>query len=307
MSDSPTIDDLIQEVLRAAQAQTGDGISDELRDNLNSLGQHSERREARLVIASKLSGLTSPVGAGLLAIWLGAGVENGISPEPTAMPIVEAMLRWSRSIPVREDQDVVNGEPPSDTIIGMERLGQGLVTHLARSSQQRFEITERPEIIAELERVEHISAGAMWVLEVLRKCSGRLVVIHAESRKGVLVRYENISNCFHLFTLLQGVLVKVMPDARRPSPQTLAVACGEQNEIAHDHAWWHYGRGDVPEANFSGSVWGEASPLSIPRIYGEQVLLLWRPILGSREWDGNFFGPFLMEAPPSGVDQRIIP
>ncbi len=81
--------------------------------------------------------------------------------------------------------------------------------------------------------------------------------------------------------------------------KSLAVARGEAFEAASDSACWHYGRGDLPKSDISGSIWGEGSPSQIPRIDGTQVLLLWPPILGSRSWEAGFFGPYLQAMPPS--------
>jgi len=37
----------------------------------------------------------------------------------------------------------------------------------------------------------------------------------------------------------------------------------------------------------------------IPKIEGQQVLVLWPMILGSRSWDAGFFGPHLHGTPPA--------
>ena len=293
-----SLDELIANILAAASAQRGAQFSNELRDAINAIDDSSDFRDARLRIAPRLAGLDSAMGAGFLAVWLGGGVEGGLDPEPTTLPILDAMLKWTRTI--RTDPEGINKEEPdADTILGLERLGQGLVAHLARAPAQRVQLAAREQVIAELERVEHISAGPLWVLELLRKRSGTLWVIHVEGRKGVRVVYENISNCFHLFTLLQGALAGKMPGAKRASQQVLAVARGEVAGTAGDSAWWHYGVGPCPKADLAGSVWGEANPDSIPKIDGQQVVLLWPMVLSSRSWDAEFFGPFLMASPPS--------
>jgi hypothetical protein len=134
-------------------------------------------------------------------------------------------------------------------------------------------------------------------LELLRKRSGELVVIHVPSGRGVLAKFENISNGFHLFTLLQGALSGVIPGAGFPNGQALAVARGGAQTAVSDSARWHFGRGDVPRADLSGSIWGEGSPDEIPEIDGSKVILLWKPILGARSWDAGFFGPHLQAAP----------
>jgi hypothetical protein len=284
---------LVGNVLAAASSQPSGPFCDALRDALNALAGSGQLAEGRRAVASQLAKVTSPMGAGYLAVWLGAGVEAGIDPEPTALPILDAMLRWTRTL------HATHRSP--ETLAGLEPLGQGLVAHLARSPSHRTYLQAREDWIAELERAEAFSPGPGWVLELLRKQSGQLVVLHLEQRRGFQMMYENLSNCFHLFTLLQAALVGKVPDARGADAKSLAVARGEAFEAASDSACWHYGRGDLPTSDIGGSIWGEASPSQIPRIDGTQVLLLWPPILGSRSWEAGFFGPYLQAMPPSVV------
>ena len=154
--------------------------------------------------------------------------------------------------------------------------------------------------------MEHLSTGAVWVLQLLRQRSGQLVVLNIANKKGVVVCYENISNCFHLFTLLQAALGPVMPDARTVSEHLLDIARGESEENGHDEAWWHYGQAYVPEPTVAASVWGELGPDSISSIDGWQVLLLWPPILPSRSWDTSFFLPILHARPPKVEVMEVL-
>jgi hypothetical protein len=114
-----------------------------------------------------------------------------------------------------------------------------------------------------------------------------------------VVRYSNITNCFHLFTLLQGALAGVMPDAQEVNADLLDMARGKSHGKGHDHAWWHYGQASSATPHLGSSVWGEAGPDSIGSVDGQQVLLLWPPILQSRGWDASFFTPILEQSPPS--------
>lgn len=300
MSDpNDALKQLVSSVLAAANTQPNGPFCDALRDSLNALAGSGSLAEGRRAVASQLAKVTSPVGAGYLAVWLGAGVEAGIDPEPTALPILDAMLRWIRTLQTTSEGELAPGQLRApETLAGLEPLGQGLVAHLARSPSHRTYLQAREDWIAELERVEHLTAGPGWVLELLRKQSGQLVVLHVEERRGFQVAYENLSNCFHLFTLLQAALVNKVPDAKAAAAKSLAVARGEAFEAADDSACWHYGRGDVPQADIGGSIWGEGSPSEIPKIDGTQVLLLWPPILGARAWDAGFFGPYLQAMPP---------
>jgi len=40
------------------------------------------------------------------------------------------------------------------------------------------------------------------------------------------------------------------------------------------------------------SLWGEASPDTIPMLDGERVVLVGKPLFGSRSWDANFFASY---------------
>lgn len=303
-------DETLARLTSIAQRQRGPGLGGELRKALDDFTRYADDHPEKTArdAASMLAALDSPTGAGYLAIWLGAGVENGQDPELTCGPIVETFLRWSRTVETapeaeagedNEADDPEAPEPDEETISGLQLLGQALVAHLARAPKERRRLAQTPEIRGEFERIEHLSYGATWVMHLLRQCSGELVVLNAAHRKGAIVHYKNISNCFHLFTLLQGAVADIMPDAQQPPEDVLAIARGEASGAGHDHAWWHYGQGDCPKAEMGASIWGEGAPDSIARIDGVQVILLWPPLLGSRSWDSGFFSPVLEASLPS--------
>ncbi len=301
MTLSGSSPEVLSAIIEAANIQRGPDHSDQLRDALNAVPdlERDQVLQIRLAVADAMQAVSSASGAGLLAIWLGASVEHGVDPEPTSEPILRTLVKWCGSITTADDDEDLDPQPDDETLTGCEYLGQGLVAHLARSPKQRDEFAKRAEVVNELSRVEHLAVGAMWVMELLRKCSGELIVMHAEHETGFRVEYKNLSNCFHLFTLLQGELAGNMPGSKKPSPTVIAAANGKVNAEVHDQAWWHYGSGNVPTKDLTGFVPGEASPDSIARIDGHQVLLLWSPILASRSWDSGFFAPLLQAAPPS--------
>ena len=301
-SSDPSLDEISNRVIRAASSQRGSDCPDELRDALNTIGEHGAREEMRLQVASRLGEVTSATGAGFLAVWLGAGVEGGADPDLTGDAILGSLLHWANAVATLPDEDTDDDEAEVDSeiVVGLEMLGQGLVAHISRSPTLLQQMANNSDVVAELERVEYASAGPMWVLELLRKRSGTLVVLHVEQRRGVRLSYRNLSNCFHLFTLLQAALSdEKMPGAKRVSSRLLAVATGQAMEDCHDEAWWHYGVGTCPTADLGGSIWGEANPDSIPEIDGQQVILLWPMVINSRQWGAGFFGPFLQASPPA--------
>lgn len=289
-----------QALIGAAERQHGAAPSVALRDALNAYARlpAGERPDNLGRLAAALPDVNSPSGAGYLAIWLGAGVEAGDDPEPAIGPLLDTFMKWSRTLRTASDDTAADEpEPDEDTILGLRLLGQSLVAHLSRAPGRRESIAAEA-ICDELERVEHLSQGAGWLLHLLRQRSGQVVVLNVEKRLGVLVRYENIANCFHFFTLLQGALVGVMPDARETPERILAIARGRQHDEASDEAWWHYGQANFPRADHLASVWGEMGPDHISRIDDVQVLLLWPKVLGRRSWDSSFFAPVLEATPP---------
>ncbi len=196
---------LVGNVLAAASSQPSGPFCDALRDALNALAGSGQLAEGRRAVASQLAKVTSPWGLG---IW-----RSGWEPESKpgsipSQPPCRSSMRCCGGF-VRCRRLPLPGDPGR-----LEPLGQGLVAHLARSPSHRTYLQAREDWIAELERAESFSPGPGWVLELLRKQSGQLVVLHLEQRRGFQVTYENLSNCFHLFTLLQAALVGKVSDAR---------------------------------------------------------------------------------------------
>jgi hypothetical protein len=285
----------------AAERQRGTTFSGDLIDALNDVAAPDVDDTS---IANLIVDVGSPTGAGLVAVWLGAGVEGGRDPDRTGRPIAEAFLKWSRTIATGPDDAAANDvdrdspQPDEETIAGLQLLGQALVAHLARSPQLRRWLTETDGIHSELSRVKPYSIGAVWVLELSRQRSGKIVVLNVRHRIGVVVRYNNIATCFHLFTLLQGALAGVMPDTGEVSAQLLDIARGKSQGTGNDTAWWHYGPASATSPSLGASVWGEAGPDCISSVNGQQVLLLWPPLLQSRTWDTGFFSPILEASLP---------
>lgn len=289
-----------QAVLEAANDCEAGTFDNRLRDAINVLFDldDSERREIVRDIGRGIIELESPVGAGLLAVWFGGGVEQGRDPTPTTPILLETLLAWCRRVETTEDGEPI-GELSEAISTGTELLGQGLVAHLTRARELRDEYAQNAEILEELDRVDHLLVGPTWVLEVLLRRSGELVVIHATEHVGVRVRYEEIGNCFHLFTLLQGAAASFLPGAETPDPRVLAAARGEPSGELSDSAWWHYGQAFANEPDLTSMVFGEASPDSLEVIEGERVMLVWPPVMDGRSWSDGFFGPPIASSQPA--------
>jgi len=288
----------IENILSEANAYKEGNPSDAFITLLNQLDEceESEHDDILLSIAQSLKKLDSPAGVGLLGVWYGGFVEHGREPEPYIPYLMESFLRFGKMAVANKSVNAIAGLE-----IGLDYLGQSLVAHLARSSSSCEELREDDELLDSIEEIEEFSNGGMWINELLQKVSDTLVVIHAEKKVGVRVHYKNLSNCFHLFTLLQEAIAHVMPEAKELSEEILHIAkTGEYiNDDDSDDAWWHYGQAFSKEADVLASVFGELSPNSISRINGEQVMFLWSPIFEKRSWGSNFFRPYLEAMPPS--------
>lgn len=294
MSNEISVEALCQEVVASAEAQVDREISERLQKAFQALSQHPDRLQSMTILADAVPRMNSPIGCGILAVSLGAGVEHGADPDDAIPRLIEALRRWMGKIP-----DDLSEPISSELSSGLEFLGQGIVAHISRSPTRWAQYRQDEQFMSELQRVEGVSAGCNWVYELLSRTSGSLIAIDVAERRAFRVEYKNLSNCFHLFTLLQIELAPRMPYAPRISQELVEVATGPAMHDVTDAAWWHYGNGTSSKPNILASIWGELSPSTIPMIDSQQIVLLWPPLLESRQWDGNFFRPYLMAAPPS--------
>ena len=295
--------EIVPKLKVAADAQRGAKPLPELSEILNGVAQlrRDERTTVFQLVCDMLPEVSSATGAGIIAIWLGGSVEQGRDPQPFCRPVLVSFLKWSHRIDTAntdDDEDEREREEDSEVLAGLRLLGTALVAVLSRMPEQEMATLPLAELGTEAERVEPVSIGAAWVLQLLRQRSGELIVLVVERRKGCLVRYENLANCFHLFTLLQGALADMKPRSASLSQRAVAVARGDEAANAEDSAWWHYGQPYAAAANVAASVWGEGSPAEIAAIDGTQVILLWPAILGSRTWSSDFFHPVLHASLP---------
>lgn len=303
MSDqSQTSEEVAQVILNAANSHSDKEESRILPDALSAVAEvePEKREEVRAMVSEGLPGVTAPAGAGLIGIWLGASVEGGRDPKISGPPVLATLLKWSQEVPeVPEDagEEEIE-EADSDLVGGLEMLGQAAVAHLARDENLLTSLQEDREAHKVLSIAEDWSAGPMWVMEILRQQSGELIVLHGHEKVGFKVGYENLSNCFHFFTLLQGALETRIPGGQSANGNAMAAARGEESGDVSDGAWWHYGQPTSPEPDLGSTVFGEGGLDSIASVEGTQVIVLWPMIMESRTWGGGFFGPYLAARPP---------
>jgi hypothetical protein len=260
---------------------------------------------AWIVPASILDALRTlpPIGAAWIAITLGSAVERGLPPKASATAVVGLMRRWLDSMQPDEDGDRAL---PAAVVGPFRWLGQSVVAHLAREPDLRGRLAADADLLERLVRASEQTPGAQWVHELLMRRSGELVVLHVETRKGLLLRYENVGRVFQLFTLVQGAIGTRLPGGREPDEELVDAAMGEGYTSHADSAWWHYQDYTATERHFMSSLWAEWSVSDIPKLDGVCVLVLWPPILGGRHWGSDFFGPALEAAPARVILEREL-
>jgi len=249
----------------------------------------------------------APAAAAWLALTYGTAAETGFAPELVAAQLLPAFDTWVAHLPKGNEGAVPPTAQQERLLAPFPYVCQAVVSLLARTPDEREARYRTERETGRLDQLAAVSYGATWVHEALQKTSGRVLVLHPESRRGLELDYRNVSNCFHLFTLLQGAIGTRLPGGRVPDALTLEVARGETDVKVSDEAWWHYGDPHCARAEFMASIWGETNPRELLTVDGEQVLLLWKPLLGRRSWDNGYFRPQLAQFPPSAVIERELP
>lgn len=259
--------------------------SDLLGESAESLGSHE------------------PGAATWIAVTCGTLVERGAAAELSGPAVVGLFTSWLPKLPIGDEADSLPDPTPEQTaLLDLFRyLSQSAVTHLARLPALRAALANDAALLERLGELQAVSHGAVWVREALLKSSGTIVFLHPPSATGLRLRYTNVSNCFHLFSLLQTAIGESIPGGRAPSAMIARVARGTSTEAVDDEAWWHYGNAKSKRAELATSIWGESLVRDILTVDGAQVILAWPPLLQARAWDGGFLGPHLEAMPANAI------
>ncbi|MBA4187165.1 MAG: hypothetical protein C0467_04020 [Planctomycetaceae bacterium] len=171
---------------------------------------------------------------------------------------------------------------------------------VTRRMDFRQEARVNAELVMGLVALRERNKEVNFVAQTLGFTDGmELVVLHPGEGRGFHIELEAVNTNFHLFTLLQGELIGggLLPGDPIES-NVVGVARGE---IPHespviDHARFHFYNwaGLLPDGSLAAAdtetwIWGEAHAEEIPEFEGVRVVVLGPPVLGMREWDGNFF------------------
>lgn len=247
-----------------------------------------------------------PPGAAILANMLGTVVETGGSVERSGPAIWELYMAWlpqiHRGFAGRKELSLKQRQ----LLDAFQLLSQSAVSHLASMPEERRLAAGNAGLMAQLTELQDYTPGAAWVRQLLLSRSDGLVVVHVPSRRGFRLRYENIVNCFHLFTLIQAAFGETLPGGHAPNRFIIDMArCITVVEDGNDEPWWRY---ETMRPDLSGTteISGEASVDSIARIDGTQVVLLSSPIEGAALWDTSFFTPQLFAMPANVVLEQTL-
>ena len=249
------------------------------------------------------------------AVWLsltcGTVAESGIPAEIFGAALLTHFPSWLPDLPASlpDGAGCANPTAGQESLLKLfQFLCQSMVSHLARLPEHRKVLGQDLKLLERLDDLGACSFGALWVREALTKNSDTVLLLHVAERQGVRLRYTNVSNCFHLFSLLQTAVGTALPGGRTPDETVAAVARGKRVASISDEAWWHYGNPLVPRAELTASIWGESLARDIPRVDGQQMMLLWPPQLKARSWDSAFLQPHLDAMPAdASVDAALLP
>ncbi|NLR99208.1 hypothetical protein HGP17_20500 [Rhizobium sp. P38BS-XIX] len=256
--------------------------------------------------AARELGSLPPPGAAVLANMLGTIVEKGGSVERSGPAVWELYQAWLPQIHRGFSGRKELSPRQRQLLEAFQLLSQSAVSHLSAMPQERALAASNKTLMAQLSELQDYTPGAAWVRQMLLSRSDALLVLHLPSRQGFRLRYENIVNGFHLFTLIQAVFGETLPGGRVPNKFIVDMArCITVAEEGNDEPWWRY---ETVQANERGlvEISGEASVETISRIDGRQVILLSPPVEGAALWDTSFFTPQLFAMPASVVLEETL-
>jgi hypothetical protein len=259
-------------------------------------------------VASRLCTADSGAAA-WMAVSCATAAERGASAEFSGPAVFDLLRDWLPRLPrVDAETDAWPDPTPEEaSLLALFRyLCQATVSHLARLPALREAHAKDGPLLERLGELQGYSHGAAWVREALLKTSGTLVLLHPPSGTGLRLIYSNVSNCFHLFSLMQSAVGKSLPGGRTPDEAIARAAHGKSTDPVTDEAWWHYGNALSKKAELATSIWGEGMVSEIPRVDGVPVILAWPPLLESRSWDAGFMNPHLEALPADVLVERPL-
>ena len=242
-----------------------------------------------------------PPGAAILANMLGTIAETVGAPERSGSAVWELYLAWLPQVHRGFSSRKPLSPRQQQLLEAFQLVSRSVVSHLAMMPEERRLAGENAGLMRQLQDLQDHTPGAAWVRQMFLCHSDELIVLHQPSGRGFRLRYENIANCCHLFTLIQAAFGETLPGGREPNKFIVDMArCVTLVEEGTDEAWWHYSA-PAGQPGIDTTIEGEASVDSIPRIDGTQVILLSPAAAGAPLWDTSFFTPQLFAMPANVV------
>jgi hypothetical protein len=286
-----------------------------------TLGSRAELN-ALLAEVAPLIRADEPFRGSVIAISCGTLVEMGGDPAIVAPHLFATLPRHfdlARKLRAQieqtnnEDEDAIFADDPDglQATKGLTYLLLPTMAVLCRAMEFRQQARAIPEIVAGVQALRDVNREADFVAQVLDYTDGlELLVLAPQEHKGFRIALEAVNDNFHLFTLLQGVLIgEGHLDGEPPDPEVVGLATGEipHQGVRMDHARWHFYNwagvgvdGSFAATDFRTWIPGDAQPPEIPDFEGERIVVIGPKVLGARSWDSNCFAN-IHDAVRSGV------
>ncbi|MFS8045280.1 hypothetical protein [Rhizobium sp. BR 314] len=299
-------DAALTDLLAACRAYVGGRVDPRFNAAAQAFYAGAKAQPKIVARAARELGRLPPPGAAILANMLGTILEKGGAVERSGAAVWDLYTTWlpqiHRGFAGRKELSLRQRQ----LLDAFQLLSQSAVSHLSAMPQERALAAGNKTLMAQLAELQDYTPGAAWVRQVLLSCSDALLVLHLPSKQGFRLRYDNIVNGFHLFTLIQAAFGETLPGGRAPNRFIIDMArCVTVAEEGNDEPWWRY-ETVRPDASGLVEISGEASVETIARIDGRQVILLSAPREGAALWDTSFFTPQLFAMPANVVFEERL-
>lgn len=299
-------DAALTDLLAACRAYAGGRVDQRFNAAAQAFYASAKAQPKIVARAARELGRLPPPGAAILANMLGTIIEKGGSVERSGAAVWDLYLAWLPQIHRGFAGRKELSPRQRQLLDAFQLLSQSAVSHLSAMPHERALAARNKALMAQLAELQDYTPGAAWVRQVLLSRSDALLVLHLPSRQGFRLRYENIVNGFHLFTLIQALFGETLPGGRAPNRFIVDMARSVTvAEEGNDEPWWRY-QTVRPDAPGPVEISGEAPVETIARIDGRQVILLSPPVEGAALWDTSFFTPQLFAMPADVVLEETL-
>lgn len=277
--------------------------------------------EAMPLLAAQLERVPDAFAASILAIQLGAMIEDGVEPGPLG----QACLTRLPGVFARARKYFENGQPVTSDTDGasawasLQFFTMAAMATWCRDTKSRRAAALNTALVADAQFLGREGTYCHYVGRLLSAADGiELVVLVPEQQRGFVLELHNIFNAAHLFALLESSLVV---DAGLVGPRAndavAAVARGDApvTRGLQFAIQWHYetwlGVDGRAAARTNGLHHLVAAMIAVdvdlrnlPRFENQAVMLMRAGVLGSRTClAGEFFAP-LHDALRSSIEIR---